>query len=461
MRLQIEYGPEILSIELPLACELRGMGASDPLSDPVEAIRLSYRKPIDCPPLAELARAKLRENPDSRAVVVVSDNTRPVPYRGRDGILAPLIDTLMSAGYRQERITILIGNGSHRALGAEEIEGMLGLREAGMDLTVVNHRYEKQDELVLVGTTGRGSPVYINRLYAEADLKVVTGLVESHFMAGASGGRKAICPAIAGKETLRIFHGPDILESPASADLVLDGNPCSREAEQAAELAGCDFAVNVTLDSARRITGVYSGDIFASHRAAVRKIREYAVVHLGKRYDLVVIPGGFVAVNHYQAAKAAIEASRAARPGGMIVVVARHSDPDPIGSEEYRKTLAVLKKVGPKQFLRTVRSEDWTFTHDQWQTQMWCKVLDVIGKEENLIYCSLEISEEDYGILPGSAGLQYLKKEERASQRPAQELMSLMVQRALASAVQALRVRLGRDPQMLLLRDGPYGVPVV
>jgi len=460
-RIDIEYGSEILKIEMPVQCDVRGMGSTDALPDPAAAIRRSYTQPIDSPPLVELARAKLENNPRSNAVVVVSDNTRPVPYRGVKGILVPLLKTLLDAGYSQDRITILIGTGSHREMSKSEIEAMLGIGEAGFNVPVINHDYENREQLVLVGETRRGSPVRINRLYIEADLKIITSLVESHFMAGASGGRKAICPAIVGKETLRIFHGPEILESPAAADLVLEGNPCSGEADQAAELAGCDFSVNVTLDAAKRITGVYSGDITASHRAAVHKIREYAVVRLDRRYDLVVIPGGFVAVNHYQAAKAAIEASRAVKPGGMIVVIARHGDPDPVGSEDYKTTLAMLKRDGPDQFLRTIKSQGWTFTHDQWETQMWCKVLDVIGNEENLVYCSLDISEDEYSLLPGIPGLRFLKDNELDSGRPTKELMTLMAERALHAGVEKLRSRLRRDPEVLLLKDGPYGVPEV
>ena len=460
-RIDIEYGSDTIPVEVPVRCDVKAMGAAVALSDAAAAIRDSLIRPIDSPPLAELARSRLVADSRSKAVVVISDNTRPVPYRGRVGILIPLLQTLRQAGYSDDRITLLIGNGSHREMSEAEIEAMLGIAQAGFDVPVVNHDYERVEDLVLVGETRRGSPVRINRLYVEADLKIVTGLVESHFMAGASGGRKAICPAIASKETLRIFHGPQILESPASADLVLDGNPCSEEAEQAAELTGCDFSVNVTLDSAKRITGVYSGNIVSAHRAAVAKIREYVVVPLERRYDLGIIPGGFVAVNHYQAAKAAIEASRAVRPGGMIVLVARHTDPDPVGSEDYKRSLGMLKRHGAKGFLKTIKSPDWVFTHDQWETQMWGKVLEVIGTEENLVYCSLDIPEPEYSFLPGISGMNLLTPEEQALGRSAVELMELMVERAVSGALDALRRRLGREPEVLFLPDGPYGVPEV
>ncbi len=458
---KIEYGVDTLTVELPVSCESKEMRPVRALADPAKEILRSYQQPIDSPPLYEIARNRLKSVADSRAVIVVSDNTRPVPYKGEKGILIPLLQTLKEAGYSEDRVTLLIGKGSHRDMTDAEVEAMLGIREAGFNALVAQHNYEDESNLIYVGKTGRGSPVRVNKLYAEADLKVVTGLVESHFMAGASGGRKAICPAIASKKTLRIFHGPETLDSPHAADLVLDGNPCNEEAEQAAKLVGCDFAINVTLDAARNITGIFSGDIFASHRAAVAKIREYVVIRLQKRYDLVLIPAGFVGVNHYQAAKAAIEASRAVKPGGMIVVVARHSDPDPIGSKEYRQTLALLKHVGPSRFLQTIKSPDWVFTHDQWETQMWCKVLNVIEDEKNLIYCSLEIPEADYSILPCVSGHTYLNREELKRMNNPEGLMRQIVEQSVTSAVARLRKKKAGDPDVLFLKDGPYGIPEV
>jgi nickel-dependent lactate racemase len=455
--ISVEYGESRIRVELPVPCDELGMGAAVPLPDPAAAIQAALQTPLGALSLRELARG--RAGSEGRAVIVVSDNTRPVPYRGAQGILAPLLRTLLQAGFTEQRITVLIGTGSHRRMSPPEIEAMLGLAEAGFRVPVENHVYDREENLVLVGRTRRGSPVKINKLYMEADLKIVTGLVESHFMAGASGGRKGICPAVAGKETLRIFHGPEVIGSPLSADLVFEGNPCHEEAEEAAELAGCDFAVNVTLDSVRRLTGVFCGDIRESHRAAVSRIREYVVVALKKRYDLVIIPGGFVSINHYQATKAAMEATRALRPGGMVVLIARHRDVDPVGSADYKRTLAMLVEQGSAVYLRTITSPSWQFVHDQWETQIWGRILEVLGSPRNLVYCSLEIPREEYRFLPCRPGIDLLSEAERGWSRSPEELMQLMAGRAVHVAVEELAARLGRSPEVLFLRDGPYGIP--
>jgi nickel-dependent lactate racemase len=459
--IQIEYGDEFFTVAVPIPLDEKGMVPVPTLADPFKAIKNSFEHPIESPPLREIVRSKIRRNPDAQAVIVVSDNTRPVPYKGRGGIIAPLLRTLIESGLKEDRIIVLIGCGSHRNMQQCEIEAMLGLNEAGFNVSVVNHEYDDEKTLVFVGRTKRGSPVKINRLYCKSDIKIVTGLVESHFMAGVSGGRKAICPGVAGKETLQLFHGPEILNSPNTADLVLDGNPCHEEALQAAHLAGSDFSVNVTIDAERRCTGVFSGDLEAAHNRAVGKILEYVVIALEKRYDLVIIPAGFVGVNHYQAAKAAIEASRAVRPGGMIILVAQHRDPDPVGSSEYRKTLAMLKKHGPEKFLQIIMSPEWTFLHDQWETQMWGKVIQSIGSELNLLYCACEIPREDYCIIPCKSGFEFYHESEFQNEQGSKQIVKAMTSRAICFAIEKLRAEMGRDPGVLFLRDGPYGVPMV
>jgi lactate racemase len=459
-RIEIEYGKDTLTVPFPIPCDIKGMRPARAVKDPGKEILASFREPAGSLPLSAIVRDKLKKNKNFSTTIVVSDNTRPVPYRGKSGILYPLLQSLISAGCPENNITLLIGNGSHRYMTGAEIETMLGIKEGGFSVRVVQHDYENNDDLVYVGKTKRNSPVHINKQYAKADLKIVTGLVESHFMAGASGGRKGICPGIASKETLGIFHGPEILGSPHSADLVLKGNPCHEEAEQAARLAGCDFAINVTLDAEKKITGIFSGDIFASHSAAVKKIREYVVVQLEKAYDFVLIPAGFVGVNHYQAAKAAIEASRAVKPGGVILIVARHTDPDPIGSPDYKKTLGLLKQKGPAQFYETITSPEWTFTHDQWETQMWSKVLGKTGSENNLIYCSLEIPADEYSIIPSIPGHTFIDRKKTDS-RNLTSLMESIITQSVISTIRRLGEKNKKEPDIVLLKDGPYGIPEI
>ena len=107
----------------------------------------------------------------------------------------------------------------------DEVRSMIGggLFELGVE--IANHDSSDRDNLIDLGFTGRGTHAQVDRRYVEADLKVLTGLVESHFMAGASGGPKSICPGLIGEDGTSVFHGPALMDDPNSRDLNLEGNP--------------------------------------------------------------------------------------------------------------------------------------------------------------------------------------------------------------------------------------------
>ncbi|MBX2843182.1 MAG: nickel-dependent lactate racemase [Flammeovirgaceae bacterium] len=452
----IEYGNSFLKINTTFPLEIKGMEASPFNISGATTIPQALENPIASASLSVIAKEKLSKNKEAKAVIVVSDNTRPVPYKGKGGLMYHIIRELLNAGFFQNQITVVIGAGSHRNMDTAEIEEMMGLVKSGYgEVNVENHEYDNEDHLLELGQTSTGSLVKINKLYIEADLKIVTGLVESHFMAGASGGRKGICPGIVGKETLKLFHGPKFLSSTQAADLVLEGNPLNDEALEVAQMAGSDFLVNVTIDANKKLTGVFAGNLLAAHQEAVKTIKGYVTVPLSKKYDIVVIPAGFVGINHYQTAKAAIEAARAVKQNGKIIIVAKNTDTDKVGGPGYRKALSLLNQYGKDKFMEMIKAPNWEMIQEQWQVQMWCKVLDVIGAPDNLIYCSLDIAREEYENIPGIAGLEFIveKKEGKSDV----EQMELMLENALNFAID----NSVENPEILLLKDGPYGVPEV
>src|SRR5207302_10788002 len=120
------------------------------------------------------------------------------------------------------------------------------------------------------------------------DLKLATGLIEPHLMAGYSGGRKLICPGIAALETVRRWHGPQFLEHPRADCGFLDGNPVHEENTLIARMAGCDFIVNVTLDRRRRVTSVVAGDMEQAFLAGVRFVEGIVKAPVRELVDVVV-----------------------------------------------------------------------------------------------------------------------------------------------------------------------------
>ena len=428
------------------------MGEVRPLADPAREVENALDQPLGADPLDALARRRLSADPQGRAVVVISDNTRPVPYRGEGGILWPVLRRLLEAGFPPERILVLVATGTHRPLSEAELRRMLDPRVFERGIPILNHEARYRAGLLHLGRTSQGEEVFINRRYLESNLRILTGLVESHFIAGASGGRKAICPGLIGEESTQHFHGARMMAAAGVRDLNLDGNPCHEEALEVARLAGVDFIVNVTLDKQFRPTGVFAGELEQAHRAAFQHLRGYVSVPFSEPFDAVVTHAGFVGLNHYQSVKAVLAALPAVASGGRLLVLAANTDEDPVGSQRYRSLLHLLTLVGAEGFRRLIFSPDWTFIPEQWEVQAWARALEALGPE-GLVYYSPRMSARDCAVLPGTDGNLLLEPARRYRDEEGN------LQRVLDAFLAGARPqRNGGAPRLAFLADGPYGI---
>src|SRR5690242_13517643 len=199
MDIRLDYGRTGLDVRLPddLAVSVLEPSKGTPLGDPTGAIGAALAQPIAAKPLAELARGR------RDAVVVISDKTRPIPYAI---VLPPLLQTLERAGIDRQRIEILVATGLHRANSEDELKEMVG-PDVVAGYRIRNHDARNVGQHVHLGRTERGTEIWLDRGLLDADLKIVTGLIEPHLMAGFSGGRKAVAPGCAGVEMMRSLHG--------------------------------------------------------------------------------------------------------------------------------------------------------------------------------------------------------------------------------------------------------------
>ena len=278
---QIHVDLPAVIFEVPADAELLTVPRSTaPLADPASAIAEALAQPIGSPALAEIiaAAAPSKRPADKTATIVVSDITRPdVPYRGETSILHPVLRVLEAQGVRPDHITILVATGTHRASTPEEKQLMFG-PDVVERYPIVDHDAMDASRLRSVGITASGTHVHINTLYLDADIKILTGEIKPHFMAGFSGGRKAICPGWANLATLQKFHSPQFLEDTCATNLVLDGNPCHQEATEVAERVGADFLINVTMDEDKALTGVFAGHWRYAFERATASLAEAVTV---------------------------------------------------------------------------------------------------------------------------------------------------------------------------------------
>jgi nickel-dependent lactate racemase len=454
-KVRVEFTGGPLAISVPPDCVELTMKRAEVLKNPGKEIQKALDQPCAGPTLEEVIRRKGKDADQLRVAITISDITRPVPYQGKSGILAPLLKKLNSLEIRRENILIIVGTGTHRSSTAKEKAEMLG-KEVVSAYQVLDHDCEDKSILVSVGQTPTGTHVYLNRLFHQADMKIATGLTESHFMAGASGGRKAVCPGLVDLRTIQKFHSPEFLESPCATNLVFEGNPCHEEALAVAKAVGIDFTITVTLDKDMRMTGVFAGDLEKVLEFAVEKIKTYVSIPVGEESDIVLTHGGYVGRNHYQTAKAAVGAIPAVKEKGIIIIAADNRDPEPIGGPEYKTLTHLLKLQGPDRYVEVLKSPSWKFTKDQWEPEVWGKVLRKVG-EEGLIYCTPHIPEETFSMLPGVSGYVFLTPAGKRKSRvkKAEE----MVQNAIFFYYQTYREK-SISPRVAFIREGPYAVPV-
>ena len=201
---------------------------------------------------------------------------------------------------------------------------------------VEDHFGTRLEEHTFVGTTSRGIPGWIDSRYVQADLKIATGLIEPHLMAGYSGGRKLICPGVAALETVKRWHGPELLEHPKADCGILDGNPVHEENTRIARMAGCDFIVNVTLDSERRVTSVVAGDMEKAFLEGVRFMANVCRADVPEPVDIVVTSsaGYPLDTTFYQAVKGLTGCLPIVKQGGTIILAASLSEG--LGSPEFQ-----------------------------------------------------------------------------------------------------------------------------
>lgn len=419
----LAYGEKKIKVHLP-SDRLKAILVSKyapPLDDIQNKILHLLDNPIFSPPLKEIAKGK------KTACVVISDITRPVPNKV---ILPPLLGYLEEAGIKRENILILIATGLHRPNVGEELEKMVG-REIVKNYRIENHIARDKSQQEYLGRTERGTEIWINKLYLQADLKILTGLIEPHFMAGYSGGRKSICPGIAGVDTVKIQHGPHFLEHPNADNGIIEGNPFHEEALEIAKKVGVDFILNVTINKEREITGIFAGDLEKAWEEGVRFVDQFVKVGIDEPVEVVLTHGGGAPLDatYYQTVKGMVGALPILKPGGAIIIVSSCSEG--VGSEEFRKLLwesDSLEKTVERMY------DPENFIIDQWEVEELAKVY----KKAKEVYLYTEgLSEEEI---------------RHCFVTPVQDL---------EKTIEDVLDGYGRDAKLAVISEGPYIIPFV
>ena len=278
-----------------------------------ELIELALAAPIGTRRLDALVRA------GDRVTVIVSDHTRAEP---RAAFLAALRSQLPSV-----RLTVAIATGTHGPCGPGRFDS-LGIPAALLEgATIVDHDGHRDDDLVSVGTTRRGTPVRLHRCAVEADLVVATGCLRPHYFAGFGAGIKAIFPGLGAAREIRINHR--LKGEPGARAGVVDGNPCREDLEEVADLLGPIFLLNGVCGPDGLVRDAVAGDVRLAFREGARRATPWFQVRAPRAAAVVASDVLPVTASLYQASKIVAAVAPLVAPGGSIVLVAEC--PDGIG----------------------------------------------------------------------------------------------------------------------------------
>jgi len=367
----LRYGHGTVTVPLPPGADVYSAGHPEPTLPADELVMRAVAEPTGTPPLPE---ALDRRRP-GEVVVVVSDVTRPIPYRS---FLPRLLSTCERAGVARNDIVILVATGMHRASTPAERAGMFGPAIAD-SYRIVDHDADDEASLADLPAPSRsGVRVRLDRRYLAAGFRLVTGLVEPHFMAGFSGGRKTICPGLASLDTVRNFHGAAFLADPNARNGNLEENPLHLEALSVARLAPPDFTLNVVLDPAGRVCRAFAGALEPAHDAACDFVRSYACRTVRRQADVVLTSSGGhpLDATFYQCVKGFVSCLPAVKVDGTIIAVGACAEG--VGGPEYR---GIMERYSGRwrEFLSRIR-EPGVLVRDQWQFQMHTRTLERVGE---------------------------------------------------------------------------------
>ncbi len=244
----------------------------------------SLKNPLDSAPISEIAKGKIN------VLIILENATRPLDT---SFIASLVVDELGHAGVADENITFLFANGAHKDMEEHNYKDKLGPRFK--KFRIINHDCE--GDLTNLGETKLGSPILINPIVLEADLKIAVGTIEPHYGNGFSGGAKILFPGCAGLEWIFNNH------SLKRGEFGEVENQWRIDSEEAAGKVGIDFLINAVLNYKHQIIGLYCGDWIKAHRKGVSLSLKASVARLPYKADFCIAGSSPFDLNFLQTLK--------------------------------------------------------------------------------------------------------------------------------------------------------------
>lgn len=334
----LPYGKKQLQLNIPEGVLADVISTMDhlPHPNPLKAVEDALDAPSNGKILTDFPR------PETVAIAI-NDKTRPVPHYE---LLHPVIERLNNWGIPNSKISFIIASGTHIPMSSEEFPDILPEQFLQNRHPIIAHDCDNRKELIYLGNTPAGTPVWVNRSFYNANLRIVIGNLEPHHFMGFSGGVKTASVGLCGRETIQ--HNHAFITHPDARLGCYEDNPMRQDVEEIGKLIGVHYAVNAILDKDKKLVHALAGDPVAVMAEGIPLSRKVCQVPVTKQYDIVIASCGGAPkdINLYQAQKAQTNASLITKDGGTIILVAQC--PEGVGSQGYW------------QFMQDVHSTDET-----------------------------------------------------------------------------------------------------
>jgi nickel-dependent lactate racemase len=316
----IPCGKKLISIHIPDNVPVQQVESRKfaPVPDVITAVEESLNRPIGTSRLRELVK------PNQTVALVVTDITRQLP----EEIILPLIlKELEAGGIKRRDMTAIVATGTHRPNTPEELKEKFG--DIVNEISFINHDPYDSKGLVQLGTSSSGIPLVFNRTVARADIRISTGVIETHLFAGYSGGVKSIAVGVAGEKTIAATHNYEMLQQTRLG--IIEGNEFRRFLTEATQAVGLHFIINMVQTGKKEVVKVVAGDPVEAFNEGVKTARRLYEVEIDQPGEIVVSGVSYPKSRDlYQATRAANVVVFGPRPvvtkGGTILIPAPCED---------------------------------------------------------------------------------------------------------------------------------------
>jgi nickel-dependent lactate racemase len=278
-----------------------------PVKNPTLEVERSLKTPLEGSTIEDLS-------PRGKTVAIaVDDITRTTPT---DLLLTPILESLKKSGSSKDNIKVIVALGTHRKMTEPEMKDKYGA-EVVEDYEFVNHAFDDEKQLTYMGDVAGDVPVWINKAFLKADIRIVTGNVIPHFNAGWGAGAKILLPGLAGEETVGKMHVHSAMTTPNG--LGMEENPTRKLIDAFAEKVKIHLLINSVITRHKEIVRVYTGHFVKAHRQAIQHAKQVYSVPMREISDITVSSSHPADIEYWQGLKGLFSADLATKINGGIV----------------------------------------------------------------------------------------------------------------------------------------------